>query len=64
MTGSLVHLLPLAICVLIAYAASGYLKTRPIYRLLLTDIMEKDPSLQENAGPTMGQLIEEEMRAA
>ena len=60
MTGSLVHLLPLAICVLIAYAVSGFLKTRPIYRLLLTDIMEKDPSLQENAGPTMGQLIEEE----
>ncbi|MBO4358016.1 MAG: ClC family H(+)/Cl(-) exchange transporter [Candidatus Methanomethylophilaceae archaeon] len=64
MTGSLIHLLPLAICVLIAYAASGRLKTRPIYRLLLTDIMEKDQSLQENAGPTMSQLIEEERQAA
>ena len=57
MTASLIHLLPLAICVLIAYAVSGYLGTRPIYRLLLTDIMERDPSLQENAGRTMGQLI-------
>ena len=64
MAGSLIHLLPLAICVLIAYAASGRLKTRPIYRLLLTDIMEKDQSLQENAGPTMSQLIEEERQAA
>ena len=64
MTGSLIHLLPLAICVLIAYAASGRLKTRPIYRLLLTDIMEKDQSLQENAGPTMSQLIEEKRQAA
>ena len=58
------RILPLAICILIAYAASGYLKTRPIYRLLLTDMMEKDPSLQENAVPTMGQLVEEERRTA
>ena len=57
MTGSLVHLLPLAICVLIAYAVSGLLRTRPIYRLLLNDIMESDPSIGENAGKTMGQLI-------
>ena len=64
MTGSLVHLLPLAICVLIAYAVSGLLRTRPIYRLLLNDIMESDPSIGENAGKTMGQLIREETSRA
>lgn len=60
MTATLVHLLPLAICVLIAYTVSGMLRTRPIYRLLLADIMERDPSLNENAGRTMGQLVREE----
>ena len=60
MTASLTHLLPLAICVLLAYTVSGFLRTRPIYRLLLTDIMESDPSLQQNAGKTMGELIREE----
>ncbi len=60
MTASLIHLLPLAICVLIAYTVSGFLKTRPIYRLLLNDIVESDPSLQEGAGKTMGELIREE----
>lgn len=64
MTGSLIHLLPLAICVLIAYTVSGFIRTRPIYRLLLTDIMEKDPSLQENAGLTMNQLVDRERQSA
>lgn len=60
MTASLIHLLPLAICVLIAYFVSGVLKTRPIYRLLLNDIVENDRSLTEEAGKTMGELIREE----
>lgn len=60
MTASLTHLLPLAICVLIAFTISGLMRTRPIYRLLLTDIMERDPSIADGAGRTMSQLMRDQ----
>ncbi|MCQ2079224.1 MAG: chloride channel protein [archaeon] len=59
MTASLVHLLPLAICVLVAYAVSGLLRTRPIYRLLLTDLVERNPRITEESGKKLSQLIRE-----
>jgi len=42
MTGSLVHLTPVAACSFIALLVSGVLKTTPIYEALLDRIMEKN----------------------
>lgn len=57
MTGSLIHLLPFAFCVLIAYVLSGMLGTKPMYRLLLQDLVEKNPGIAEGAGEKMETLM-------
>lgn len=50
MTGSLVHLLPLAVCVLIAYLVSGLLRTRPIYDVLLEHYLGRHPEAATSDG--------------
>lgn len=50
MTGSLVHLLPLALCVMIAYLVSGLLRTQPIYDVLLERYLGRHPEAVTSDG--------------
>jgi H+/Cl- antiporter ClcA len=57
MTGTLTHLLPVAICVFIAYVISGRVGTQPIYDVLLDDYVKKNPDVKEGAGESMEDLM-------
>jgi H+/Cl- antiporter ClcA len=55
MTGSLIHMLPVAACSFIALFLSDALKTTPIYEALLELLVENDKDIQNNK---IGGLIE------
>ncbi len=57
MTATLVHLLPVAVCVLIAYVVSGMMGSRPIYDILLENYLEKNPDALDNAGEPLSKLM-------
>lgn len=56
MTGSLIHLLPVAACAFIALLVSDFLKVEPIYEVLLERSMEQEKTV--SAGPQEKCLME------
>ena len=50
LTGMFILLLPVAMCVLIAYMISGSMGTHPIYDILLDDYLQEHPNAKDGAG--------------
>jgi len=58
MTGSLVHLFPVAACSFLALFVSDLLKTTPIYEALLELMMNGDGAPKKNQKPNPGGIVE------
>ncbi|MCK9322776.1 MAG: ClC family H(+)/Cl(-) exchange transporter [Candidatus Methanomethylophilaceae archaeon] len=56
MTAMLIHLLPVAVCVLIAYVVSGLMGSKPIYDVLLGDYLNRNPDALKDADEPLSKL--------
>ena len=56
MTAMLIHLLPVAVCVLIAYVVSGFMGSKPIYDVLLGDYLNRNPDALKDADEPLSKL--------
>ena len=58
MTGSLAHLFPLMTVSMIAYLTSDFLKSKPIYEILLNQLLKKNPNMANISGTENKVILE------